>query len=863
MGEGTGIVSDYLRDLIEKQVEKQGIVVWYDPDRCYADFAERLSLPDTMVERYDGSFFELRHRIEPLMNGLEPPRLVIYVPLDRAKANNALIEAEVAGVVMRPGAQPWMLNTRLAVVAKNGLKATGQWTEEDLKKVEREVEAGKYSSIEEIEKIADVRGHATGILQLIFGAGDFMDVALKFLSDPGFDPRIEEKDALAELSQMMAAELDAEQLGDDEDPASYRSRLARYVLATDFLAGISSVPDQLASVRSASRPGAEDACVKLAKTWRSMRDHQKSYVDQAASVEKELGISRISFSMDQILETETFLEVERSLQKIVEEALIQKASEDLVQIAAAHRSSFWSEQTAEVQARWSLIETSGQLLLEAERIEKEIRSLPEEVESIFSAYTSGDRPWYLLDSYHRNMEKKFHNFDFHTTEDGLEKLVYRARDRYAKAGEILAEKFLRFYHKAGFRIDRALNQTEIFDKVVKPAIEEGKTAYVWVDALRFEMAQELVRILSQECDCDIKPALASVPTITEIGMAALLPGAQKGKVISAVDGKLGMEIDGTLIRTRDDRIKFLKNKTGLKVFDVKLDDLLPTPKTPIIKGIEDAELILATSQEIDSLCEDENVALARRTMDDIMHMLQKAFRVLVKHGAKKIIISSDHGYLFGDELGDDMKISAPGGKTSDLHRRVWVGVGGAAEKSYLRAEIADFGLGGGLEIAVPWNFSCFKVSGGSKAYFHGGLSPQEVVIPVVVMTPVSDGEEEGKDIIWDLDYGGKKLTTRFFSTKVAGRIKGISLPLPPSVRVELREDGNVISKPVSASYGFEDATGDVQMRLGEKDPLALEPNTVTLMIIKDPSQKKLRIRLMDPVANVELASKEIENALSL
>ncbi|MFA7357657.1 MAG: hypothetical protein WCY97_11380, partial [Methanothrix sp.] len=148
MGEGTGIVSDYLRDLIEKQVDNHGIVVWYDPEGCYADFAERLELPETTVERYDGSFFELRSRIEPLMGGLEPPRLVIYVPLDRAKAQNALIEAEMAGVVMRPGAQPWPLNTRLAVVAKNGLKATGQWTEEDLKKVEREIEARKYSSIE-------------------------------------------------------------------------------------------------------------------------------------------------------------------------------------------------------------------------------------------------------------------------------------------------------------------------------------------------------------------------------------------------------------------------------------------------------------------------------------------------------------------------------------------------------------------------------------------------------------------------------------------------------------------------------------------------------------------------------------------
>ena len=869
---GTGAVSDYLQGLIEKQVENRGIVVWYDPEGCYADFAKRLSLPETTVERYNGSFFELRSRIEHLMGGLEPPRLVIYIPLDRAETENALIEAEVAGVVMRPGAQPRMLNTRLAVVAKNGLKSTGQWTEKDLEKVAKEVEAGKYRSIEEIEEIATVRGNATGVLQLIFGTGDFMDIALKFLSDTNFDPKIvEKKGAISDLSQLMAAELDVEPLigeGDEEheeDPASYRSRLARHVMTTDFLATISSVPDELCSVKVASRQRAKDTCVDLAKTWRSRRDLQDSYTDRATEVEKELGISKIAFSKDQILGSETFLEVERSLQKITEEALIREPSEDLVLIATAHQSWFWSEQKPEVQARWSLIKTAGQLLLEAERIEKEIRSVTEDAESVFSAYTSKDRPWYLLDTHHRNMERKFHDFDFHETEDedGLERLIYLARGEYMKTGEILAEKFLRLYQKANFQIEGALSQTEIFDQFVKPALVAGKTAYVWVDALRFEMAQELVRILSHEYNYEIKPAIAAVPTITEIGMAALLPGAKNGKVVSVGDGKLGMDIDGTVLKTRKDRLKFLSDKTGLKVFDVKLDDLLPTPKTPVIKGIEDADLVLATSQEIDALCEGEYVALARRTMDEILLMLQRAFRVLVEYGVNRIVVSADHGYLFGEELGADMKIDAPGGNTLDLHRRVWVGQGGAAENSYLRAEISDFGLGENLEIAVPWNFSCFKVRGGSNAYFHGGLSPQELIVPVAVMNPKSDGPEGGEDIIWDLDYGDKKLTTRFFLAKVSGRVKGISLPVPPNVRVELRDDGNVISKPVSASYGFEDETGDVQMELAEKDQLTLDPNTVTLMITQDPSQKKVEIHLMNAVTGVELVvpPKEIENAL--
>ena len=44
-----------------------------------------------------------------------------------------------------------------------------------------------------------------------------------------------------------------------------------------------------------------------------------------------------------------------------------------------------------------------------------------------------------------------------------------------------------------------------------------------------------------------------------------------------------------------------------------------------------------------------------------------------------------------------------------------------------------------LDIATPWTFACFKSKGGARAYFHGGLSPQELIIPVVAMTPTAPG----------------------------------------------------------------------------------------------------------------------------
>ena len=69
-------------------------MVWFDPERHYQDLAGKLSLPDAAVEAYDGSLFELRHRLEPYLGepGDSPPRLVVYVPLHEEETHNALVE---------------------------------------------------------------------------------------------------------------------------------------------------------------------------------------------------------------------------------------------------------------------------------------------------------------------------------------------------------------------------------------------------------------------------------------------------------------------------------------------------------------------------------------------------------------------------------------------------------------------------------------------------------------------------------------------------------------------------------------------------------------------------------------------------
>jgi hypothetical protein len=344
-------------------------------------------------------------------------------------------------------------------------------------------------------------------------------------------------------------------------------------------------------------------------------------------------------------------------------------------------------------------------------------------------------------------------------------------------------------------------------------------------------------------------------------MAALLPNAQQSpQVVSVGSGKLGLRLGGTTLKDRKGRIDYLHAHAGSKVFDAKLEDLVPKPKKKIQQGIAEANLILVTSQEIDQLCEGDNIPLARRTMDEILHELRRVLRILAEFGVQSIILTADHGYLFGDAPGDDMKIDAPGGHTVDLHRRVWIGNGGDSHPAYFRADLADFGLSDEYELVTPRNFAIFKSPGGAKAYFHGGLSPQELIIPVLTLTPKQQlaAPAWSGQINWNLQLGGSgHKITRSCSVQITGQAAGLFEIEPPKVRVEVRNrQGDIISTPGIASYGFEEATGNTQLELKDDDPRTIAPNAIAVWITDDTAQKNVTLHLVDASSGAELARLE-------
>src|SRR5712691_1998396 len=861
-----GKVTEELVTLITKQIQDHGLVVWYDPEQAYGDIVDQLHLPETTILPYHGSFFALRHCLEPFLECVDedgtwhaqvdtPPRLLLYVPLDRAKTQHALIEAEAAGVVMEPGGSPWQRNTRLKVLAERVFKRIAP---DRASAIAAEVDAGRRT-LAELDWLADQTGEL-GALKLIFGTTAITDVVLSFLSSDTYDPAMLDKHALPELASLCATELGLS-VSPEQQVGQVRPQLCRSLLLAELVLQVSAAGGDTSKLAAISVP--EDARQReqlpaVCQHWRHRLDLRESYAAWADELQTEAQVLGMGLHVPALTDVETFACVEALLLDWIEAHILDGAAATALDVATRRKASFWSLHAGEYQLRWTLLELAAQLLLAAGRIEAELRTMRKDARAIIEAYTRGVArtdgeqalPWCVLDRYHRHLEHRYAMLDLRPEGQHahLEKVIVHVRRRYAEVVGQGAECLAEALALAGFEVEGLMRHDDIFRKQVHGRTAEGKTAYVLVDALRYEMAQELIEGLGDQFDVTLRPAIAQLPTITEVGMTALLPGAdQHMELVDVGAGRVGIGIGETLLKDRASRVKYFQSRVEGQPVVLKLNDLMkPTKKR--LQEITAADILLVTSQEIDRRGEEsDDEEEARRFLDEVLEKLRRGIRRLASLGVRHIVVTADHGYLFVEELDDAMKIDPPGGQTVDLHPRVWVGRGGTAAPGYMRVPASQLGLAGDLELAFPLGLARFRTRGGHRGYCHGGISLQELVIPVAAITVREPRATDLGTATVTLSLAKPKITTRFFSVEACYVVGGLFGDAMKRVKVVVRANRTEVGGAAMAAYGFEEGTQEVAL---EKD----RPNAITMMLTTEVDASTVSVHVLDATTQVEFAA---------
>jgi hypothetical protein len=837
-------LDDYVAKQLADILKARRVVVWYDKRGEFQSFVDGLrgrppvaseTVPVAMagmkasLAEYAGSMFELRAIVEPLVSGDKPDPLVIYIPgaAHDAKAS-VLMELEKAGKVWAP---------ELKQLAKNVLLQ--KYT---LGVVDEMLPPDRYVSYEDLARASAANSGAEppSILRSIFHDVPGNDeLLMMWLVSDARDAEIASKDATRELVKLVKARLGLDLVA-DSSLGKLRAITLRYVLAGEFRLDLSC--DVPASLDSIVRPSAEyeDAVREIARGLRAA--HPDAYAALADRLEEELGLTDATLPPGALGAIDTFRFEERALLRHASDRVANSEFEEALALVVERESSFWLDRDVNRKAQWEAVRRMAELGGAAIRASAAVGRMTGDAAAWLDAYVStgrGGTAWFGLDQAQRRLEAWIANLD----EDPAERALGIVRRAYEDACRAMATGFTKALATAGWSVPGVLHQTHIWSTIV--ADRPKPVAYFLVDAMRYEMGIELAERLPKSFEISVRPAVGALPSITPVGMAALQPGASASFAVVEQGGALGARVDDAFLPDIGSRKRFAAARVP-KLVDLPLDELLSLTSLKLAKKIDGAQVVIVRSQEIDHAGEAGFMLQARQTMDTVIDNLARAIRKISQAGIEHAVVAADHGHLFmAEDRDESMRVDPPGGQTVQLHRRCWVGRGGATPPGCTRVTGAALGYDSDLDVMFPPGISVFK-AGGDLAYYHGGATLQELVIPVLAIRMKGASASRRAAARVAVEGTPEAVTNRIFTVTLQLTGKALSLFAEPlQLRPLLVADGRQVgSVGMAAGADFDRATGCVVLK-------GSSPVTVAF-VLTDESVRQLRIVVQDPSTDAEL-----------
>jgi hypothetical protein len=832
---------EHLCNQLEQRLAKRRVVVFYDPSAAFAPFfgqaplqgdsgssgLERVMIgtQSTLVARYDGSFFGLRAAVEPVVAKDEPDPLILYLPgVNQDQKTSVLMELELGGTSYKPELK------RLARYTLRQLYTDGE--------IDGMLasEALTYADVVSYFEQASSGGRASVLKTVLRNSSDEA-LLVQWLADGGRDARIVEKAAVEELYRLVETRIGLF-LAPETTVGEARRKVVRYLLVNEFRANMEGESPTSVGLVPVSPSDDHDGRIHgVNNTLR--RQHPDRYAAFADGVEAELELARAAIDPSWLGSTDTFrFEEQRLLGRAIELAAA-KQYDAALDIVVGRAQSFWLDRDVARRAQWEACRLAAELGREAARVAEELESRVGDATAWVSAY-SATGGWFEVDRLRRHLETLVTQLDDEPEGERAIAVVRRAHEELLKQ---MAVGFSAALADVGWTVPKVLHQTHTYPDVVQAG--GPRVAYLMVDAMRYEMGVELGDQLQGAQELVVRPAVAALPTITPIGMAALLPGAAASFSVVDHRGRLAAGVEGAVLSELKERQRFLESRVP-GVVDIKLEEVLETSARKLSSAIKNASLIVVRSQELDLLGETSDL-LARNFMDTSIGNVARAVRRLASAGVESFVIAADHGHQFSLRKGQDMRADSPGGETVALHRRCWAGRGGSTPPGTVRVSGVALGYDTDLDFVFPTGLGVFK-AGGGLSYHHGGFSLQELVVPVLSFRIPRPSETTSQRQAVQLADAPRELTNRTFGVRLA--VVGDLLATEPiAVRIVLISgDRHVGQAGMAQGADFDRDSGVLTMEPGS------EANVGVMLTVED--CESVRLVVQDPATDVVLAQSE-------
>jgi hypothetical protein len=728
-----GPVSATLEAELRNKVRQSGILLWLDPQDNFTGIADRLtalrsagSLPYE-VHAFRGSFLELMLETEQLEGGVEMTPLLIHLPglNEESVRETPLLELYFAGKRYQKAIKTLVNDAAGGRVRTEQIAAFrdgGAFTLE---------EADAWLA----ELLADRDGGLASHLRALSLPAVFDD-----LLGGGFvASRIVAAEDRSVLWERFAAWTGLPATWSEEvlPPGAPRAEdvafaAAGWALAVEYVDDLKRPPvaARLQAARGLPRP-VVDSCRALAA---HLRERHKAFYRRTADETEAILRDEVEIARAEDLgKIDTFRFEEDKVLGGAIEALGRSDWQSASDWASARDAgaSFWLRDDPSRRSAWLLVADASLLGIAIEVAGSSLDARGD-MERAVDRYTAvGSR----VDRAHRHLEQRRAALLYPPLPEfeSLRATLDRVRSLWRDWADLWSVDFNELCKARGFLPNTLLQQRAIFDEVVKPlALESGTTALFVVDAFRFEMGEELYATLADTpaTTVQLRPRLAELPSVTEVGMNVLAPVADRGKLRPAIsEGKvLGFSTGEFRVSDPESRKRAMHDRVGGPTCPLlTLEDVVTRESTSLKQSIARARLVVVHSDEIDRAGER---GVGPAVFDQVMQKLRAAWRLLRDAGVRRFVLTADHGFLLIDE---GARGAQPHGRKVDPKRRHVFSAVAADHPGEVRVPLAELGYDSSEQLMFPESTAVFDTGRRPTGFVHGGNSLQERVIPVLTL----------------------------------------------------------------------------------------------------------------------------------
>lgn len=272
------------------------------------------------------------------------------------------------------------------------------------------------------------------------------------------------------------------------------------------------------------------------------------------------------------------------------------------------------------------------------------------------------------------------------------------------------------------------HQEDFYRSRVKNA--DSRVFVIISDALRYEVAATLAEELQRENQSQVKleNVQSIFPSITKFGMAALLPHSKlsaimKGDVLTVLaDGQ-------STASTNRDKVLKAANPASVALQYKKIIGMKRAERSALVKGMNVVYIYHDTIDEASHTSDTAVFQACEKAVSELKNMV----RIIVNEfGGTNILITADHGFLYTySPLTEENKVDKTSFSGMDVEygRRYAIMQKGASPDYLIPVKFMDGETA--FDGFAPRENIRIKMNGGGLNFVHGGISLQEMVVPVI------------------------------------------------------------------------------------------------------------------------------------